>query len=872
MRNPEKPNEKLEQALAALRSDEPRPETMNAASERVWQNLSAEISAGAPMGAADAAAIQGCESVRALLPAWQRRELTPARALLIEDHLRECPECHQAAEHGHPAVLPWKQELPKARPTHFRWLATAAAVVLAVAGIYFVQDWLAVPAGARARVETIDGSLYRVGSDQQTLLQPGMEIAEGDKLRTSSGSRARVRLRDGSLVEMNERAEMLVSARRSDTTVHLRRGDIIVQAAKRRTGHLFVDAQDCKVSVTGTVFAVSSGLKGSRVSVIEGEVRVAQAGATSVLHPGDQLATSLVVGTVPVRKEIAWSQDLDKHLALLAEFAHLQNKLSNNVQLPGLRYQSRLLPLLPQSTVLFAGIPNYADAIAQANQLFQQELQESAVLREWWQQRQGKQHDGVTLDEAVAKIKELGGYLGSEIVVSFNGTEKHGSPLLLAEVQKSGLREFIEKLTAESSHKGKGELRVVNEQELIGIQPRAERHDLIVLVRSDLVAASPDVAALQQFDRSLPQGGGFAGTPFGQRLSTVYQGGAGLLFGADLAQMQAAHSEARTRHPRQLEQSGFADLRFLIAERKEVSGQTQTQAELTFNGPRHGIASWLGAPASVGGLDFVSTNAGAVAAFVAKSPAKMFDDLMGMDPEGKAAAHLAEAEARLKIRIREDLAAALGGEVTFALDGPLLPTPSWKAIVEVNDPVRLQHTIEQLVADANDEINHHQHGKEYTVSLTTSEFGGQTYYSVRVASQTESKEFFYTYTDGYMVVAASRALVMNALQTHQNGTSLARSGEFKALLPQDTFTGVSGILYQNLAPVIGPVADQLTPSQLQSLKAIAAETKPSLVCFYGEDSAVRVSSTSRFFGFDLNTLTLSTLLNVGRGDHKQRLD
>ena len=47
----------------------------------------------------------------------------------------------------------------------------------------------------------------------------------------------------------------------------------------------------------------------------------------------------------------------------------------------------------PQSTILFASIPNYGDALGQANQLFQQELQESAILREWWQaqQKQGAQ-------------------------------------------------------------------------------------------------------------------------------------------------------------------------------------------------------------------------------------------------------------------------------------------------------------------------------------------------------------------------------------------------------------------------------------------------------------------------------------------------
>ncbi|HWZ44570.1 MAG TPA: FecR domain-containing protein [Candidatus Saccharimonadales bacterium] len=837
MRNPENPNEKLEQAIDALRSDEPRPETLKAAGDRVWQNFSAEDAGAAP---------------------------------------------------ARPAVLPWKQELPKARPTHFKWLATAAAAVLAIVGVYFVQDWLAVPAGARASVENVDGSLYRVSNSQEALLKPGTPIAEGDRLRTSAGSRAKLRLRDGSLVEMNERAELLVSARRSDTTVHLRRGDIIVQAAKRRTGHLFVDAQDCLVSVTGTVFSVNTGLKGSRVSVIEGEVRVAQAGANNILHPGDQLATSAIVGKVPVREEIAWSADLDKHLTLLAEFAHLQNRLSTEVQMPGLRYQGRLLPLLPPSTMLFASIPNYGDALGQANQLFQQELQESAILREWFQAQQKHRaaYDGMSFDQVIGKVQQLSKFLGNEIVISMidGDGERHGSPLLLAEVQRPGLKDFIEKLVAgaqtdqkHQAQKHQEKLHVVDEQELMRLQPRAAEYELVIVVRPDLVIAGVDVAALQSLNRNLPQGGGFANTPFGQRLSQAYQSGAGLLFGADLGQMQVRHTanvavnaRARNGHEKTVfDKTGFGDLRYLVAERKEVSGQVQTHAELAFSGPRRGIASWLAAPSSIGGLDFVSTNAGAVAAFVAKSPAKILDDLLTFSPD-KVAAQLAEAEAHLKFRIREDLAATLGGEVTMAIDGPLLPTPSWKVIVEVNDPARLQQTLEQLVADAKAEL----HGS-HTVSIEQATSGGQTLYLVRLTSSNESSsdrapsneivELTYTFIDGYMVIGPTRAVVMNAIQIHQGGNSLARSSAFQALLPQDNFTGVSGLLYQNVASVVGPISSQLTPSQLQSLKAIAAETKPSVVCFYGEENAIRVSSTSRFFGLDLNTLTLSTLLNAGHG-------
>src|SRR5207249_1700574 len=176
--------------------------------------------------------------------------------------------------------------------------------------------------------ESIHGILYQVSWTGEHPISAGEGLAEGEKIRTPGGSEATFRLMDGSLVEMNERAEFSVTMRRKDTTIHLDRGNIIVQAAKRQTGHLYVATRDCLVSVTGTVFSVNSGTKGSRISVIQGEVRVAQSGATQILHPGDQLSTSPNLNQVPVQEEISWSRDLDKHLALMAEFTHFQHKLA----------------------------------------------------------------------------------------------------------------------------------------------------------------------------------------------------------------------------------------------------------------------------------------------------------------------------------------------------------------------------------------------------------------------------------------------------------------------------------------------------------------------------------------------------------------
>ena len=85
-----------------------------------------------------------------------------------------------------------------------------------------------------------------------------------------------IRLRDGSMVEVRERSDFTIRETRRDVTIRLARGNVIVQAAKRQSGHLYVSTRDYRVAVTGTVFSVLSGMKGSRVSVIEGEVHVAQ--------------------------------------------------------------------------------------------------------------------------------------------------------------------------------------------------------------------------------------------------------------------------------------------------------------------------------------------------------------------------------------------------------------------------------------------------------------------------------------------------------------------------------------------------------------------------------------------------------------------
>jgi DNA-binding FrmR family transcriptional regulator len=859
----------LDEAIASVRDDVAPPGAAEAAAARAWERI-----APLPRGLTPSVeAITGCADVLTLVPAHRRGELSAARALLVEDHLRDCVSCRKAflqPARGQLALLPWRGSPASTTlaPRRVKPYAVAASVLLAAAASAWAvrEAFFAVPAGSRAAVQSVAGGLQRVAAEATVRLTPGAEIGEGEAVRTGGASRAVLRLRDGSLVEMGERAELTVTARGHDTTIHLARGQIIVQAARRRNGHLRVASGDCTVSVTGTVFSVNNGLKGSRVSVFEGSVQVAGLGEEQVLTPGDQWATSAAMEMVPLREEIGWSGDVDRHLALLSEMKVLRDRL-RTLPTPGIRYESRLLGLVPEDAVIFASAPNYGQALAEAYRLFQERLQESAVLRDWWAQADPKRHGGPDLATVIEKVHGFSGFLGDEIVLAAvdTGNPRRVVPLVLAEVRKPGLREFLEDELARLPLEGdRHPVTIVGEGEVPA--PGAHAGDIFLLLRPGLMAVSVDGADLRQLAARLDgaeAAPGLDGTPFGARIAESYGDGVGLLFAADLQRISARLAAAGpdARRDQALHRAGIDGLRYLVVERKQAGEESRTEALLAFDGAPRGIASWLAAPAPMGALDFVSPTAQAAAAFVAKSPALIFDDLVSIaGAQGSASELLASLESKLDLHLREDLAETLGGEFAVALDGPLLPTPSWKLVVEVVDPARLQSTLEVLVRRANEEDA--RAGRTPLV-LASEEAGGQTYHVLRGTGL--PVEVHYAFAEGYAVAAPSRALVMRALQSRASGDTLARAASFRALFTPDRDVNVSGLVYQNLGPVVralldAPGAGALSEQQRRSFDALSRDTRPTVLCAYGEPSAVRVAGLGGAFDLDTTDLALPMLL------------
>src|SRR5262249_21616082 len=154
------------------------------------------------------------------------------------------------------------------------------------------------------------------------------------------------------------------------------RGSILVEAAKQDSGHLFVDTGDSLVSVTGTVFSVNSGTKGSRVSVIDGEVHMDHAGNERVLRAGQQATTNPAIEIIPVKDAVAWSRHSAKYAARLASLAAIGAELSK-VPRPGVRNSTHLLDLMPEGTVVYAALPNLTQTISESHRILQERISQN---------------------------------------------------------------------------------------------------------------------------------------------------------------------------------------------------------------------------------------------------------------------------------------------------------------------------------------------------------------------------------------------------------------------------------------------------------------------------------------------------------------
>ncbi|MBV8903654.1 MAG: FecR domain-containing protein, partial [Acidobacteriia bacterium] len=775
----------LESAISQIRA-EPIPDAVvDAAAERVWQRLTAEMEQ-------PGSRIPDCAGFQTLFPDLRTGRLSEARALLVRDHLRECVVCRHAFD---PQVLrvpnPSRDvnHLSRDRQGAIRTralprYAIAASIVIAAGGL---AVWFAVfqpgSASSRAVVRSIDGTLYEVSTAGLRVMNAGEALPDGVEIRTAGDSRATVLLRDGSVAEMRERSDLSTSSAGQETTLHLDRGSVIVQAAHRSSGHLYIATADCRVAVTGTLFSVSAGVKGSRVSVVEGQVNVSRDNHQTVLHPGDHWETSETLEPLPVREDLGWS-----HNARLAKaLAALRNSLGQ-VQVSHVRYESHLLEQLPASTVFYASIPNLSGYFAQAENVFRRKSAENEELRNWLA------GPGASIEPLVENLRATNEYLGDEIVVF--GTAASPAPVVLAEMKREGLAEFL----------------------------RQAGLPLSMEVRGRMVMLSPNPRAL-----AIPLDSTFQKTPFYQQIAEAYRQGAGMLMCVDLT--QAPHPQLPDGR-----QPPVTGAHYLIAEQNRAGEHMETRAALAFDSSRQGMAAWLAPPAPNGAMEYITPDATLVLAFTAADVKAVLDQV--------AEAVATPSTDPRRAEIRRQIAATLGGEFAVALDGPPLPVPSWKLVVEVNNPERFEAALENWVAAYNQAA---AAKNEVTLRTARETTDGHTWYTLGWGAPNPLSEAHYTFASGYLIAAPTRVLVTRALETSANGTGLARSQSFTALLPRDPYTDFSALVYQNLGTSLAPLAGLLGPKS-----ADLTHWKPLLVTAYGAPGRISLASTGDLLGVSLN--------------------
>jgi len=215
------------------------------------------------------------------------------------------------------------------------------------------------------------------------------------------------------------------------------------------------------------------------------------------------------------------------------------------------------------------------------------------------------------------------------------------------------------------------------------------------------------------------------------------------------------------------------------------------------------------------------------------------------------AQNLAEFQSTTGVDIRQDLAQPLGGEFAFAIDGPMLPVPSWKLVLEVNDPARLQQSIEKLAEFGNRLAA--QHSESRQLQIEKQQDGSRTFYTVRVTGMPFEAQ--YVYEGGFLIAAPTRDLVLRALEYRTTGYSLARSAKFTSLLPHDGEPNFSAVVYHSLGAALASAQSLPLPEQQrQTLSQIAAAAGPSLILAYGRQDRIELASAGSFFGLKLQEL------------------
>jgi hypothetical protein len=800
--------DRLERALQEMKDEDVAAGTLEGARSRVWETVT---NAGSVT----------CAEFRQDFRAYLGDELGGSRRLLVEDHLGRCPGCRAriAEMKGERTIVTMPLRSASRR---VRWATMAAAAALFFAVLYLGRDaidGMMAPGGPRATVVSADRGLYRLDVGA---LDAGAAIGERETVRTGPGARAVLRLADGSMVDVNERTELFVTAAWSGQAIHLQRGDIIVKAAKQRRGRLRVLTRDSVASVKGTVFAVSAGMGGSVVSVVEGSVAVNQPGREVLLSPGQQAASTLAL-TSSVAQAVSWSPDAQQYLELLASFVKIERGLAG---FPAeLRTNSALLANLPAGAVAYGTVPNPGVTIGRALALAEEQSAQNATFGAWWNSETGQ-----LLRQMADRVQSVTPLLGDEIVFCASSVAGLGDPvpMVMARVQQGKRAEVASAL---------GPLFAA-----AGESPAS------YAVSDDLMIVSNSPSNLAWALAHLRQG---AGSPFAAAIGERYRRGVGWLIGID-AHPLVTMASGDDVPP--VEFVGMMGTKYVFLEQRAPYGAEENEVTLTFEGPRTGMASWLADAGSGGAAEYLPPDA-LVAGYVStREPLQLFEELTAQitkaEPDFERG--LASMDEKLGAGFAQNLTGALGTEAALAVTGLSVSGPTWVMAIVANNALVIDSSMKTLVDAFNAELAPDEQGKR--IVLAQESAGGRTWSTIKPGGLPLS--IIWTYDRGYLVAASDRASAERAIATRNGGSPLVWSPEFLGQLPTSAGLYPSGFAWLNAKGALA-ILSALVPNS--KVAELVAARDPILVVFDGTPAQIHAASRTRISGLIMDAMLLQSL-------------
>ncbi len=809
--------DRLERALHEMRAEDVDAGQIEDARAHVWAKVA---NAGNAV----------CAEFRPEFRAFLGNELGASRRLLVEDHLSRCPSCRtRIAEMKGERTVTAMPVRSSSRWVRRGMLAAAAGLLFAV--VYVGRDTIdaiMAPGGPRATVVSAEGGLYRLTALSADLsaearsakVEAGAAIGDGESVRTGPGARAVLQLADGSTVDVNERTELFVAARWSGQSIHLQRGDIIVKAAKQRRGRLRVLTRDSIASVRGTIFAVSAGVGGSVVSVVEGSVVVNQPGKELVLSPGGQ-AASIPRLASSVAQAVAWSPDSAYYLEVLASLAKIERELANFP--PQLRSNSSLVPYLPAALGIYGAVPNPGLTISRALALAEQQSPGNAAFGVWWNSEAGQK-----LRQIADRIQSVSPLLGDEIVfcVSFvaNG---EAVPMLMARVQpgkRPELATTLQRVFAEA-----GETASYS-------------------ISDDMVVLSDSSVHLSWAAAHLGQG---AGSPFAAAIKARYQRGVGWVIGMDASHLVtlAADEDAPP-----VELAAMMGMKYLFLEQRAPAGAEENEATFTFQGTRTGMASWLADSGSGGAAEYLPPDALIAGSVSTREPWQLFEELTAQitKSEPDFATSLATLDEKLGAGFVQNLTSGVGTEAALAVTGLSTSGPTWVLAIVANNPWLIDSSLVKLVEAFNAELGPDDQSKR--IVLQQESANGRTWNTLNPGGLPLG--ITWTYDAGYMVAASDRAVAERAIATRNGGSQLVWSPDFLGQLPSSAGLHPSGFAWLNTKGAFAKLSP-LAPSA--ALGELMAARDSILVVFDGSAEQIHAASRTRISGLIMDLMLIERL-------------